>query len=267
MRARWPGSVMKGTAAVPTSGAASGIWTLDEAMRARRTLTWPTKEGNDADTVLLMHCDGTNGSTTFTDSSASAHTMTARGNGQISTAQSVFGGASYLGDGTGDAVDTPDSTAWDFPGDFTLDTRLRFAALPAAGQAVTIMGQYVGGGAATGALLQFRRDGVGDRLALNTNDTERGASSAWTPSVGVWYAIAFERFGTSCQFFVDGALQGSPFTFGTDLSGNTAAFVIGALLLTGSYIQSINGNLDEIRVSKRARYQGQAYTPLPYPFS
>ena len=35
--------------------------------------------------VLLLHCDGTNGSTTFTDSSSSNKTATANGNAQITT--------------------------------------------------------------------------------------------------------------------------------------------------------------------------------------
>jgi hypothetical protein len=45
---------------------------------------------------LLLHGDGTNGSTTIVDSSPSPKTVTAVGNAQISTAQSKFGGASIL---------------------------------------------------------------------------------------------------------------------------------------------------------------------------
>jgi hypothetical protein len=43
---------------------------------------------------LLLHGNGTNGSTTITDNSPSPKTVTAVGNAQISTAQSKFGGAS-----------------------------------------------------------------------------------------------------------------------------------------------------------------------------
>jgi hypothetical protein len=49
---------------------------------------------------LLLHGDGTNGSTTITDNSPTPKTVTAVGNAQISTAQSKFGGASILFDGT-----------------------------------------------------------------------------------------------------------------------------------------------------------------------
>ena len=49
---------------------------------------------SDLNTVLLLHGDGTNGSTIFTDSSSYPKAVTASGNAQISTAQSRFGGAS-----------------------------------------------------------------------------------------------------------------------------------------------------------------------------
>lgn len=55
-----------------------------------------TYTGNTAgiDTRLLLHADGTNGSTSFINSSESAHSFTVTGSAQISTAQSEFGGAS-----------------------------------------------------------------------------------------------------------------------------------------------------------------------------
>ena len=49
---------------------------------------------------LLLHGNGTNGSTTITDNSPTPKTVTAFGNAQISTAQSKFGGASIAFDGT-----------------------------------------------------------------------------------------------------------------------------------------------------------------------
>jgi len=45
----------------------------------------------DAATMLLLHCDGTDAATTFTDSSPSAKSVTANGNAQVDTAQQKFG--------------------------------------------------------------------------------------------------------------------------------------------------------------------------------
>ena len=47
-----------------------------------------------ANVSLLLHCDGSDASTTFTDSSSNGHTVTASNDAQIDTAQSKFGGAS-----------------------------------------------------------------------------------------------------------------------------------------------------------------------------
>lgn len=70
--------------------------------------------------ALLCKFDGTNGSTVFTD--VAGHTMTAAGNAQISTAQSKFGGASALFDGTTDWVDVASSSDFAFGrGDFCVE--------------------------------------------------------------------------------------------------------------------------------------------------
>lgn len=51
---------------------------------------------------LLLHMDGVDGSTTFTDSSATPKVATVNGNAKISTAQSKFGGSSAFFDGSDD---------------------------------------------------------------------------------------------------------------------------------------------------------------------
>ena len=66
-----------------------------------------------ADTKLLIHADGADGSTSFTDSSASGHTITANGNAQVDTDQKEFGTGSLLCDGTGDYLSIPDHADWD----------------------------------------------------------------------------------------------------------------------------------------------------------
>jgi len=57
---------------------------------------------NYSSVSLLLNGNGTNGSTTFTDSSVNNHTITRNGNAQISTTQSKFGGSSMYFDGNGD---------------------------------------------------------------------------------------------------------------------------------------------------------------------
>ena len=54
---------------------------------------------NFADVSLLLHGDGTSGSTTITDSSSNAVVVTANGNAQIDTAVKKFGTGSIEFDG------------------------------------------------------------------------------------------------------------------------------------------------------------------------
>ena len=63
--------------------------------------------GSDSYNTLLLHCDGTNTSTTITDSSSRANTVTAVGNAQLSTSVKKFGTASLKLDGTGDYCTVP----------------------------------------------------------------------------------------------------------------------------------------------------------------
>jgi len=89
----------------------------------------------DEFTVALLHMNGTDAATAFTDETGK--TWTAQGNAQIDTGQSKFGGASGLFDGTGDYIDTPDSTDWQLDGGadanlWTIDFWVRFNGDPDA---------------------------------------------------------------------------------------------------------------------------------------
>ena len=74
---------------------------------------------------LLLACDGTDGSTTFTDTSPTPKTVTASGNAHIETDQAEFGTASAYFDGTGDYLSlTGTSLGTD---DFTIEGWIRIA--------------------------------------------------------------------------------------------------------------------------------------------
>ena len=74
----------------------------------------------DPNIKLLIHGDGTG--QTFTDESASAHTITTNGDATQSTTQSQFGGSALYFDGVGDYLSIPDSEDWNFTAsDGTID--------------------------------------------------------------------------------------------------------------------------------------------------
>lgn len=65
---------------------------------------------DDADTLVLLHCDGTNGGVSFTDDSGNGYAFDAQGNANTDTGTKMFGTASCELDGTGDAIQIDSST-------------------------------------------------------------------------------------------------------------------------------------------------------------
>jgi hypothetical protein len=87
----------------------------------------PTGDPDFASVSLLLPMDGTDGSTTFTDASSNARTITTFGAAQISTAESKFGGASAIFNGTDAYLG---HTAITFTGPYTLEAWVRVATYP-----------------------------------------------------------------------------------------------------------------------------------------
>ena len=82
--------------------------------------------GDNTATKLLLNFDGTDGATTTTDASPSAHTVSFEGNAQLDTAAKQFGTASLLLDGTNDAVNLAANSDFDFSDDnYTLECFVR----------------------------------------------------------------------------------------------------------------------------------------------
>lgn len=203
--------------------------------------------------ALLLHCNGSDASTTFTDNSSGGKTVTANGNAQIDTAQSKFGGASGLFDGTGDYLSAADSADWYFAtGDFTIETFIRFNSV-SGNQSIysqfvdldnRIQVRFLG---ATTALSLFVRTGAVTTIS---------AGATWAPSTGTWYHVALTRSGTTFRFFADGALLGG----GTD-ADEIPNLATGIQIGASNAGETFNGWLDEYRVTKGVARYTAAFTP------
>lgn len=96
----------------------NGTFLYDYTEKVQNTLTDADNvatlkrvSGVGSETKLLLHCDGSDASTTITDNSpVSPHTVTAVGNAQIDTAIKKFGTGGLLLDGTGDWATIPDDS-------------------------------------------------------------------------------------------------------------------------------------------------------------
>jgi len=200
---------------------------------------------------LLLHMNGTDGSTTFTDSSSSAHTVTAFGNAQIDTAQSKYGGASGLFDGSGDYCSVASSAdfgmgdsdytieGWIYQGNETT-TRCIFDNRE-LGQGIAIYSS-VGGG-------------LENKLVVANNADIIGSSTPSFPT-NTWSHWAVTRESGTLRGFIDGVEVINVVDSRTYASSTT-------VYLGANYIasQNISGWVDDYRITKGvARYTAN-FTP------
>ena len=199
--------------------------------------------------VALLHMDGADASTTFTD--VKGHTFTPTGNAQIDTAQSKFGGASGLFDGTGDYINTPSSADFAYgTGDFTWELWVRLA--------VTSGNRYILDHGSNGGTLTYN----GGLRYYNTTTGTGSILYTTTPALlaNTWYHIAASRSGGTTRLFVDGVLKAS----GTDSHNYGAQSLRFGDYGGGGYW--LNGWLDDTRITKGvARYTAN-FTPPTEPF-
>jgi len=199
---------------------------------------------DDSYTKSLLHFDGADTSTTFTDESGK--TWTASGNAQIDTAQSKFGGASGLFDGTGDYIDTPDHD--DFTvgsGDLTIDAWVKING--GAGTDRRIITQMSSVAAEYSFGLQIYTDNKFYFQVSNGTVFSAISNSAYTDTD--WHHVAGIRYGNTLYIAVDGVFQ------------TTTGNVTGVTVTNSTYKPTIgrageanaaywNGWIDEFRFSK-----------------
>lgn len=209
----------------------------------------------DTDTVLMLHFNGTDGSTTFTDSSTAAHTMTARGSAQLDTAQTAFGSASGLFGGTGDYVDTPDSTDWSLgSGNFTVDFRSRYSDVVSSNNTIIA---HTGVGAT---------DLAWDVYGATVNGTiwQPTAKTATAASINVintWYHFAFVRNGNNITVYKDGVAGTSTDVTGSTVNNSAGLLYIGSFGTFSPSTFDMRGWIDELRVVKGTAVWTANFTP------
>ncbi len=205
--------------------------------------------GNDENTHLLLHCEGADTTTTFTDSSTgganSPHTATAVGNAQIDTAQYKWGAASGLFDGTGDYLTVPDSADWDFFGNgadsWTIDFWVKHADhvgqeryiehYEDAGNVWRIYHTHGGG-----ITLQLR-SGASNVIVLTTAAGEITDTD--------WHHLAFIKVIDEYGIYLDGAQVGYIQDADTDTFAGLLFIASGA-----GGTNAFDGHLDEFRIQK-----------------
>jgi len=207
----------------------------------------------DTSIVLLMPGIGSAGSTTFPDTSSYQATLTRAGNTQIVATPSVFGGGAVYFDGNGDYIQTPVNSLYSFrTGDFTVE-----------GWIYPIT--YGGGGFSTLAGCIFTVLNIagfisttGKLVALNENGAVVIATSTGTIPLNAWTFFTFARESGVLKIYINGTLDVSA-AFTTDVTNQQ--IVLGSNdARTATTFLKFNGYMNDIRVSRRARYT-TSFTP------
>jgi hypothetical protein len=201
-------------------------------------------------TTMLLHGEGTNNSTIITDSSPTAATITANGNAKISTAAFKYGAASIAFDGSGDYLTTNGaSSKYTFgTGDFTIEMWAYATALSNAFNLI-----YDSRPAGSNGLYPTIFVLAAGNLQYQTNSAAQiDGGAVFTTST--WHHVAVCRFGTSTRLFFNGTQIGSTYNDSTNYLNGTSRPVVGISGINVAGASGWNGYLDEVRVTKAARY-------------
>lgn len=219
----------------------------------------------DTYTKLLLHFDGTNGSTSFVDSSTANHSVTAFGNTEVSIEQFKFGGSGAKFNGAGDYLSITDSADWNFgTGDFTIDFWFQLSTL----QGSTLIGQNADP-ASNYWTIAYGSNSITFDAFFASSLALRFSFPIGTVSQNTWYHIAIVRNGNTSgtwHAFVNGVEQTK-----TLLAGSYAMTMVdlSTPLRIGSDASTygnFNGYLDELRISKGIARWTSTFTPPTVPY-
>lgn len=242
MSLRSNGSYIGSRPAGPTRLVAAGVWDLRTAQRYRSAGLWPVSDPDFSSVQLLLHMDGSNGSTTFTDSSSNGYAVTAFGDASVSTAQAKFGQSCRL-DGTGDYLRAP-VAAVSIAADTPFAVEMWIYLTTAQSGYMMLLGDDNAGGSkylaisSTGLEAQF--GGTAGTIATCTQSF----------SQNTWYYVAMTRDSSNVvRMYVDGTSK--TVTQGTQggafLNQGTYGFIGAWGYTTDPY--RFNGYIDDVRIT------------------
>jgi hypothetical protein len=222
------------------------------------SVTVATGDANYKNTVLHLNGETTN-NTWITDASTNGFALTVNGDTRpmaFSPYETVW---SNSFDGTDDYLTIPTNSAFNLPGDFTMECWAYWNTLPGNSM---LLDTYVAGDngsyqlywRSTGSSIAFYT--VGDGVILQD-------PSSSTIVTNRWYHIAVSRSGTTARLFIDGVQKASA-TLTRDLTHDNS-FTIGTQLAT--LTNDINGYISNVRLVKGTALYTSNFTPSTTPLT
>ncbi len=185
--------------------------------------------------VLLLHCEGSNGGTTFTDSGPDSRTVSVSGAAVTSTTRSKWGSSSLSLPSNG-YLSVPASSAWDFDAvDGTVEFWSYFTS-------ITYPYPIIGTVEPSGNWFVYPR--ATGKIYIGINGVNEVSTAAGVITLNTWQFMMFQKIGSTTKIFVDGT---EVLSTGTDVwpSGNDVFYIGGS--------PSISTNvsfMDDIRVTR-----------------
>jgi hypothetical protein len=206
--------------------------------------------GDDAETKLLLHSDGLDTSTTFTDNGETGHTVNTNGNAQLTTDAKKFGTASGTFDGTGDHLDIANHADWDviLETNFTIDLWVKHTDHASTEAYIT----HYADTNSYWSLYHVNGSGISFKVRVGgSDDVETPAGGEITDTN--WHHIAIVKVGSEYAVYKDG----SQVSYKSD--ADTGNFTGSLYIATRDATNwDFEGELDEIRV-----YHGNYFGASP----
>ena len=204
---------------------------------------------------VLLHMEGTDDATSFTDSSSSGRTITQAGNAHVDHGRAKFGSSAMLLDGTGDYLQYTPGAVFG-TADFCIEAwvyQTNHSALQA------LFTGYNYNAAGTWRLYSWT-DSTLRWYAPASGGTSVGAriTGSSDAPLNAWYHIAIATASSTATMYLNGTSIGSS-AVGNHSSGNP--ITIGAA--TGTWAgYGVVGSMDEFRITRgHARYTGNFTAP------
>lgn len=223
--------------------------TIEMTVASKRDIGGPFG-GIDTSTVLVLHCDGTGNN--FIDSCLVPHIMTASGGVTQNNAHPKFGPTAAAFPFAGSYLQTPNiGTDWNFgTGDFTVECQLFVTATN--GTPIGLLGTGYQNGWA-----MYVNDPP--QIVMFVTNTAMSANFS-SFALNTYYHIAAVRSSSNVKFYINGSSIGSVANAG-NITGNTGSLFVGWDAQLDSTFQMDSGYLDEVRVSKTARWATDFIAP------
>ena len=213
-----------------------------------------------ANVVALLHFDGIDGGTTFTDETGKSWSQS--GTATLTTTDPKFGTASLNVPASSD-IRSPNHVDFEFgSGDWTVEAWIK----PTSTSDYNILCYGTTYGLGYGLRFFVDRVSAGGALAIacypNLALLGVAKSGDNAVSLNVWHHVAAVRYGSNLYLYLDGNRVGSG-----AIAGTIGDF--GYEMCAGSYLgsESLEGQEDDLRITKGvARYTGLTYTVPSGPF-